>query len=75
MRMTAEFQSLMDWLIGGVRSETDPKLVMAECCERLVAAGLPLWRTGVFIRTLHPEIGSAPSISISWIRRTSIPVR
>ena len=56
MKMTEEFQSLMDWLIGGVRSETDPKAVMAECCERLVAAGLPLWRTGVFIRTLHPEI-------------------
>ncbi len=30
--------------------------MMAECCNRLVAAGLPLWRVGVFIRTLHPEI-------------------
>ena len=29
---------------------------MAECCERMVAAGLPLWRVGVFVRTLHPEI-------------------
>jgi hypothetical protein len=29
---------------------------MAECCERMVAAGLPLWRIGVFVRTLHPEI-------------------
>ena len=25
-------------------------------CERLVAAGLPLWRVGVFVRTLHPDI-------------------
>ncbi|MBC7585169.1 adenylate/guanylate cyclase domain-containing protein [Tardiphaga sp. vice352] len=30
--------------------------MMAECCERLIAAGLPLWRVGVFVRTLHPEI-------------------
>src|SRR5947209_13168960 len=29
---------------------------MAETCERMVAAGLPLWRVGVFVRTLHPEI-------------------
>ena len=29
---------------------------MAECCERMVEAGLPLWRVGVFVRTLHPEI-------------------
>ena len=25
-------------------------------CERLIAAGLPLWRTGIFVRTLHPDI-------------------
>ena len=30
--------------------------MMAETCERLVAAGLPLWRVGVFVRTLHPDI-------------------
>ena len=29
---------------------------MAETCERMVAAGLPLWRVGVFVRTLHPDI-------------------
>jgi adenylate cyclase len=30
--------------------------MMAECCERMIVAGLPLWRVGVFVRTLHPEI-------------------
>ena len=30
--------------------------MMAETCERLVAAGVPLWRVGVFVRTLHPDI-------------------
>ena len=29
---------------------------MAEVCERLVQAGLPLWRVGIFVRTLHPDI-------------------
>jgi adenylate cyclase len=30
--------------------------VLTELCQRLVAAGLPLWRVMVFVRTLHPEI-------------------
>ena len=30
--------------------------MIAAVCEQLVAAGLPLWRFGIFIRTLHPEI-------------------
>ena len=52
----AELQKLTDWLIDGGRSATSPKRFMAECCERMVAAGFPLWRVGVFVRTLHPEI-------------------
>jgi len=52
----AELQKLTDWLIDGGRSATSPKSFMAECCERMVAAGFPLWRVGVFVRTLHPEI-------------------
>jgi adenylate cyclase len=52
----AELQKLNDWLIDGGRSATSPPKFMAECCERMVAAGLPLWRVGVFVRTLHPEI-------------------
>ena len=52
----SELQKLTDWLIDGGRSATSPKTFMAECCERMVAAGLPLWRVGVFVRTLHPEI-------------------
>jgi adenylate cyclase len=52
----AELQKLTDWLIDGARSATDPTRMMAETCEGLVAAGLPLWRVGVFVRTLHPDI-------------------
>jgi adenylate cyclase len=52
----AELQKLTDWLIDGGRTAASPSRFMAECCERMVAAGLPLWRVGVFVRTLHPEI-------------------
>jgi adenylate cyclase len=52
----SELQKLLDWLIDGGRSATSPKSFMADTCERMVAAGLPLWRVGVFVRTLHPEI-------------------
>jgi adenylate cyclase len=49
-----ELQKLTDWLIDGARSAGP--LLMAQTCERLVLAGLPLWRVGVFVRTLHPDI-------------------
>ncbi len=51
-----EMQKVTDWLIDGARSATSPSRMMSETCERLVAAGLPLWRVGVFVRTLHPDI-------------------
>jgi adenylate cyclase len=51
-----ELTAIADWLTDGARSAATPSQMMAECCERMVAAGLPLWRVGVFIRTLHPEI-------------------
>jgi adenylate cyclase len=49
-------QELTDWLIDGARSAASPALRLAETCERLVQAGVPLWRVGVFVRTLHPDI-------------------
>jgi adenylate cyclase len=51
-----ELQKVTDWLIDGARSAASPAQMMTEACERLVRAGLPLWRVGVFVRTLHPDI-------------------
>ncbi len=51
-----DLQKITDWLIDGARSASSPTRMMAETCERLVQAGVPLWRVGVFIRTLHPDI-------------------
>jgi len=52
----SELQRITNWLIDGARSSGTPAEMIADVCEHLVAAGLPLWRFGIFIRTLHPEI-------------------
>jgi adenylate cyclase len=52
----SELQKIIEWLIDGARSASSPTQMMAEICERLLQSGLPLWRVGVFVRTLHPDI-------------------
>lgn len=52
----AELQELTNWLIDGARSSANSPRLLAEVCERLVQTGLPLWRVGIFVRTLHPDI-------------------
>jgi adenylate cyclase len=49
-------QDIIDWLIDGARSAADPTEKLGQLCERLVACGIPLWRVGLFIRTLHPDV-------------------
>jgi adenylate cyclase len=49
-------KSIVDWLTDGARSAPRPEIVLADLCDRLVQAGIPLWRVAVFVRTLHPEI-------------------
>jgi adenylate cyclase len=54
--MEIKVRAIADWLIDGARSLSAPTDLLAELCERLTAAGIPLWRTGLFVRTLHPDI-------------------
>jgi len=51
-----DLRKIADWLIDGARSVVDSPSMVAELCERLVRAGLPLWRVGIFVRTLHPDV-------------------
>jgi adenylate cyclase len=51
-----EMQKLTDWLIDGARSAASPTHMFSETCERLVQAGVPLGRVGIFVRALHPDI-------------------
>ena len=67
----SELQKIADWLIDGARSAVSPGQMMTETCERLVRAGLPLWRVGVFIRTLHPDIFG---VSFVWRPGTEVVI-
>ena len=51
----SSLEDLTAWLIDGARSAPTPVALLRETCERLVAAGMPLWRVGAFVRTLHPD--------------------
>jgi adenylate cyclase len=53
---TTELDRLNDWLIDGARSATGRDGPFKEMCERLLAAGLPLARVALFIKTLHPDV-------------------
>jgi adenylate cyclase len=52
----SRLQALSEWLVDGARSAPAGPELLKETCERLVAAGLPLWRVGAFVKTLHPDV-------------------
>ncbi|TMH26984.1 MAG: adenylate/guanylate cyclase domain-containing protein, partial [Betaproteobacteria bacterium] len=47
---------MIDWLVAGAPPARQPQDVLLELCHRLQAAGLPLYRVAVFVRTLHPNV-------------------
>jgi adenylate cyclase len=49
-------RAIADWLIDGARSAVMPHEVLESLCDRLVGCGIPLWRAGVFVRTLDPHV-------------------
>jgi adenylate cyclase len=51
-----DIASVREWLIDGARSAATPNAVIAEMCERVLAAGIAIWRAAMFVRTLHPQI-------------------
>ena len=53
---TSELDRLTKWLIEGAPSAPTPTAILKEVCERLVVAGLPLYRVGAFVQTLHPDV-------------------
>jgi len=47
---------VFDWLVSGGPPARLPEEVFLGAWHRLVAAGLPLYRGAVFVRTLHPNV-------------------
>jgi adenylate cyclase len=64
--------SVAEWLIDGARSAPEPPQVLAQCSERLLGCGIPLWRVAVFVRTLHPDI---PGRAFVWRSGEEVQVR
>ena len=52
----SDIQKVHEWLAGGALSGPESQDVLAQLCERLVEAGIPLWRAAVFVTTLHPDV-------------------
>ncbi len=52
----SDIQAIVDWMIDGARTVRLPQDILGELCDRLEAAGLPLHRAAIFVRTLHPDI-------------------
>jgi adenylate cyclase len=44
------------WLTNGAPSAPTPDAVITGLCERVAAAGIPVWRAALFVRTLHPQV-------------------
>ena len=57
--------SVADWLMSQALGEGDVHDIVGSCCDRLLAAGIPLWRGFVSFRILHPKFAS---VSIVWRR-------
>ena len=53
--MVGQVSDVVDWLIDGARSTLRADHVLKKLCEDLSACDIPLWRVGVFVRTLHPD--------------------
>jgi adenylate cyclase len=51
-----DIRAVMDWLAGGALSGPESADVLAQLCQRMLDAGIPLWRAAVFVTTLHPDV-------------------
>jgi adenylate cyclase len=54
--MACDTRPVAKWLLSGARSASESDQALAETCERLRACGVPLWRTDIYVRTLHPDV-------------------
>jgi adenylate cyclase len=68
-QVSPKAQTLIDevanWLIAQALVETDFEGMYEGCCERLFAAGVPLWRGHIAYSVLHPLYAS---MDMTWIR-------
>ncbi|MHA1537774.1 MAG: adenylate/guanylate cyclase domain-containing protein [Alphaproteobacteria bacterium] len=61
-----------DWLMDQALGEAPIEAMFEGCCERLLAAGLPLMRGHISHRTLHPLFSG---VGITWSRGRELQVQ
>jgi adenylate cyclase len=49
-------QSVVEWLMAGGRGAPRPEDLIRELSRRMIEGGIPLWRTALFVYTLHPDL-------------------
>lgn len=64
-RIAREVQAISNWLIDVGLMSTKFEDILAGMCERLDAAGMPLMRVMMIMRTLHPSVSA---LSFVWRR-------
>ena len=62
----------VQWLLSEGRRIGESDAFFGELCERLVAAGLPLWRANLSVRVLHPQLSG---VSLRWLRGAAVERR
>ena len=62
---TATAAALTHWLLTEGRMASSMAALLQEFCHRCLAHGLPLWRAGLAVRLLHPQVRG---LSLVWRR-------
>ena len=60
--------AIADWLMDQALGEPDMLRLFDGCCERLCAAGIPLWRAHIAYHTIHPLFDG---MGATWYRGAS----
>jgi len=64
--------ALRDWLLSEARQMRDSVAIVAGMCERMLAAGLPIDRVSLTIKTLHSRHAA---ISRTWIKGAGVTLQ
>ncbi len=67
-----DVEPLVDWLVAGASGAPRPDFVLQRLCDGLLAAGVPLDRAEVFVRTLHPHIAGR---NFLWVPERKVEIQ
>src|ERR1700754_906990 len=70
--VVSQVSDIVDWLVDGALSTPRSDHLLKKLCDDLCTCAIPLWRVGVFVRTLHPDVFGR---SFVWRPGTDVVVR